>query len=658
MKEKTCSHRRMHPASCGKALLKRSMVMASATAMLAGVLTVSAATLTWDVAGPTDTWTPTTGNANWNNGVTDIEWTDGNGAQFTNAMGEAITITGTVSPASVAVGANNGSWSFIGSGAIGGSSTLTKSGTGTLTITIANSYSGGTTINGGILSISNSAALGNTTGTITADGAASLQLQGDIKVAGKTITLTTANAGGTLENLVGNNEWAGTVNMNVNKSSNVKVTAGTLTLSGTVALTGGGASASLVNNGTGLLISGTLTGVGMGFTASGTGLITISGTNTFGDGAHGLGVGGSSTVQISDSTTYAAGDQTITHNGLGAGLVTFSANTGSGSILQLRANGQNDATAQRLTYTNDVTVYGASGVNGTINVDRQGGTGVGKILVLGNLTTGPNSGTLNVSGSNGYNLAVRTVIITGGSKSAVVNPTTANLIIASVTNTGTTLSTLILNGTSASNSVTGTIGNGSAPTAVTKGSAAGNTSTWALNGKSSYSGPTAVNYGTLLVNGDQTQATGAVTVASSATLGGTGIVGGATSVSSGGKLSPGNTAGKLTFNAGLTLAGGVGSAGATAIFEAGDLVAVTGALNLASGWNLTVTGTGFRNGGSVTLFSYTTAGTISTNADINSGGLDFTPSGSLFLTDTGSSIVLHGISSTVGIPKGTLVLVK
>ena len=45
-------------------------------------------------------------------------------------------------------------------------------------------------------------------------------------------------------------------------------------------------------------------------------------------------------------------------------------------------------------------------------------------------------------------------------------------------------------------------------------------------------------------------------------------------------------------------------------------------------------------------------------ADIDARGLDFTPSGSLFLTDTGSSIVLHGISSSVGVPKGTLISIR
>lgn len=61
-----------------------------------------------------------------------------------------------------------------------------------------------------------------------------------------------------------------------------------------------------------------------------------------------------------------------------------------------------------------------------------------------------------------------------------------------------------------------------------------------------YKGPTTVGAGTLLVNGDQSQATGAVTVASAAALGGSGTVGGAVAVLDGGTLAPGDGLGVFT----------------------------------------------------------------------------------------------------------------
>jgi len=74
--------------------------------------------------------------------------------------------------------------------------------------------------------------------------------------------------------------------------------------------------------------------------------------------------------------------------------------------------------------------------------------------------------------------------------------------------------------------------------------------TFTLSGNNTYLGSTAVQAGTLLVNGNQSNATGAVTVASGATLGGSGTVGGATTIS--GNHSPGNSAGVQTISSDLT----------------------------------------------------------------------------------------------------------
>jgi fibronectin-binding autotransporter adhesin len=75
---------------------------------------------------------------------------------------------------------------------------------------------------------------------------------------------------------------------------------------------------------------------------------------------------------------------------------------------------------------------------------------------------------------------------------------------------------------------------------------------WIFSGNNTYTGTTQVNLGTLIIDGNQSTATGAVTVATGATLGGDGIIGGATTVS--GSLAGGNgNVGSLQFNNGLTL---------------------------------------------------------------------------------------------------------
>jgi autotransporter-associated beta strand protein len=79
-----------------------------------------------------------------------------------------------------------------------------------------------------------------------------------------------------------------------------------------------------------------------------------------------------------------------------------------------------------------------------------------------------------------------------------------------------------------------------------------------LSGDNTYTGPTALTGNTtLLIHGNQSAATGAVTV-TAGVLGGTGTLGGATTIRNGGTLSPGDLAtatsiGRLTLAQGLTL---------------------------------------------------------------------------------------------------------
>ena len=101
--------------------------------------------------------------------------------------------------------------------------------------------------------------------------------------------------------------------------------------------------------------------------------------------------------------------------------------------------------------------------------------------------------------------------------------------------------------------VTGVMG-GSGGSIVKNGT--GTTTFTALN---TYGGPTTVNGGLLLVNGDQLNANGLTTVNSGGALGGSGILGAAVVVNSGGNLAPGsggNTTGILRSVGGLTLNAG------------------------------------------------------------------------------------------------------
>ena len=97
-----------------------------------------------------------------------------------------------------------------------------------------------------------------------------------------------------------------------------------------------------------------------------------------------------------------------------------------------------------------------------------------------------------------------------------------------------------------------------------------------LAGSSSYTGPTAVNQGTLAVNGSIVSD---VSVNSGGMLGGTGRVG-ALTVASGGGVGPGNSIGTMTVNGNFTLAAGAVYAVEANAAGQSDKVIVKGTVNL------------------------------------------------------------------------------
>lgn len=114
-----------------------------------------------------------------------------------------------------------------------------------------------------------------------------------------------------------------------------------------------------------------------------------------------------------------------------------------------------------------------------------------------------------------------------------------------------------------------------------------------LNATNTYTGATAVNAGTLAVNGQLT-GTGSVTIANGSALSGTGTILGAAAIQSGGTLAPGpsaTTVGTLTFGDSLTLAAGSSSMFAiTKLPLTNDVAKVAGALT--NGGTLIVTNIG------------------------------------------------------------------
>lgn len=129
------------------------------------------------------------------------------------------------------------------------------------------------------------------------------------------------------------------------------------------------------------------------------------------------------------------------------------------------------------------------------------------------------------------------------------------------------------------------------------------TGTWTLPLTSTYTGPTTVNAGTLLVTG--AISTGAVTVNTGGTLGGTGSIGGPVTVQSGGTLAPGaNGIGTLTLGGNLNLLpGSVLRLELDRTAATRDQLAVTGALTLGGAFELTNLNGTFAAGDSFALIT-------------------------------------------------------
>jgi fibronectin-binding autotransporter adhesin len=142
--------------------------------------------------------------------------------------------------------------------------------------------------------------------------------------------------------------------------------------------------------------------------------------------------------------------------------------------------------------------------------------------------------------------------------------------------------------------------------------------TLTLTGDNSWTGSTRVQQGTLLINGDQSAATGAVTVNNLATLGGDGTSGGNVTVADGGHLA----AGRDLSSVGVLTVGGLAlSQTAQVDFQFGqayspggtlnDLINVNGDLNLNGKLNITQTAGGQFDVGLYRVFNY--SGTLTDN---------------------------------------------
>lgn len=712
-------------------------------------------------------------NKNWKITSGPTDYVDGDEVVFDDtAPGTtSIDLGSFVSPTSTVFNNSSKNYtldSMFGTGILTGP--LSKSGTGSLTINTANSYTNGTTLSGGTLNLGNASALG--TGAFTIG-------TGNAKTLNNTSGGPLALANDVVQNWNDDFSFTGTNDLNVGAGD---VILGGSGVARTVAVNGGiltvGSIKSTVSSGVGLTKSGagslvagassnnvlegnvSVTGGSLTFATVTTvaGNVNVSGVGSNLTASQNLTVGGNVSVSAGATATasqigtiagdltvdgtYTIGIQNTTATGLtGSGLVETNANVARLMIVNNVANklfsgtisnGTNGGTlgltkqglgtltlAGNSTYTGNTTISGgklvmahanalggfangkllsiANGGTFEIATDNPGnsdtayqltvGSGSEVTIVSNRATPGPGishpmtttadpgvsslgGATINfTSGGNVTsgmgNISFDKLNTSAGAATTIkLVPTTATVTIGTMTKQSVGLADEIFNldGTSTGNTVNGTIadgpGNGSdlAVISITKT----NTSTWALSGDSTYSGGTTVSGGTLLINNVNGSGTGVgpVTV-NGGTLGGTGTIDTSTTnanvtVTAGGKLAPGTSAGVLQMDLGsgsLDISGSVAAVNTQSmLFElaaiaASDKIQLTNAatsLNIGSGV-LEFDDFAFTNLGGLTAGTYTlfdTSATIIGTLGVSLSGSIGAFSATLGLGDSDNDIVL------------------
>jgi outer membrane autotransporter protein len=390
-------------------------------------------------------------------------------------------------------------------------------------------YSAGTILTGAsTVIIGRSDALG--TGTITGinlyypnyGGGGTLRTTADMTLANN-IVLGQASPSGSMNSLVLNQD-----------------TGTTLTLTGNINNTGSSGTSGLAKTGAGTLILANASWSGGGFPVRvNQGRLQIGTGGTAGT-INGVPVGlsGGSTLAINLSNTtnigQIYGDGSLEQNGTGTTVLTSNNSyTGTTAINAGTLQVGSGSTAGTLG-------SGALSNNGSLIFNRSDSYTYGGVI--------SGSGSLQQNGTG-------TTVLTGANTySGLTTINAGTLQLGNGGTTGSLVGDIINNGTLAFNRsdamafndfVSGTGG------LLQKGP--GNLT---LTANNTYKGATTVSAGRLTINGDQSAATGATTVAAGANLGGTGIIGGDVTIANDGILTPGSTngtGGTLTIKGNLAL---------------------------------------------------------------------------------------------------------
>ena len=282
-------------------------------------------------------------------------------------------------------------------GVMSGSGSFTKLGAGTVTLTGTNTYSGGTWISGGTLTAGNSSAFG--TGALTIGAGTVLDL------ANYNIGNTVTNNGGTILNagtLSGGNFSGGTTDL-----SGANSTVAAVTGTATVNVSGTGTAITAVSGGT---INVNAAGTGTTITTISGGTLNVTGADaaitTVSGGTLNVNAAGTTIQSYNGGNVAVGATRTVTINeGMSSGVLSGAgglAKAGTGTLILTGTStytGATTVTAGLLTVNGDISSSALTTVAAGATL---GGSGaVGALIVQNGATIAPGNspGTLTASGN-------------------------------------------------------------------------------------------------------------------------------------------------------------------------------------------------------------------------------------------------------------------
>ncbi len=393
--------------------------------------------------------------------------------------------------------------------------TLVKTDLGRLILSGDNEYRGGTRIDGGTLQISSDSNLGQSGTDLAINNGSTLQLGADL-TSNRTIELG-ANENAAVFDL---NSHHFTPTGEITGEGKLKVTSSSSDAGSTLSLD----RANSYKGDTEIAGTGNANNV----------TVNVSKTGAFGSNE-------SSTVNVNKGAT-------LNVSGTDTSLKSLTMNIAD-SLLTLADNVTAASAMLNLTGTaKAVLTNNASAGNATVNVSKDSTLALEENASGGNATVN-NSGLMTFAD---YAMAENTVVknLVGGKVDiSAVDSATSIGSLSGAGNVELGNKELSLGNLHLDDTISGIIsGNDGSLVKIGDG-------TLTLTGDNTYTGTTDVNEGVLLVNGNQSAATGQVTVKSGATLGGNGIIGGAVDVLDDAHITAGaaiNSVGKLTTGS-LTL---------------------------------------------------------------------------------------------------------